>query len=176
MHASKLQPAVLGGLVLGVLSALPIINLGNACCCLWVVSGGVVAAYLLQNGQPAPVTAGDGAAVGFLAGVFGALVWQVLAVPVTLLMGPLQERMLDRVLNTGDLPDNVRQMFETLRQNAGFSIARFVVGSIFTLFVSVIFSTVGGLVGAALFRTKRPPLPPDLPGDAGGTVLPGPSY
>ena len=91
-------------------------------------------------------------------------------------MGPLQERLLERLLNTGDLPENVRQVFETLRQNAGFSIARFVVGSVFTLFVSVIFSTVGGLVGAVVFRKKLPPPPPGLPGDVGGTALPGPSY
>jgi hypothetical protein len=176
MHASKLQPALLGGLVLGVLSALPLVNMGNACCCLWVVAGGGVAAYLLQNNQAAPITSGDGAAVGFLAGVFGAVVWQALAIPVTVLMGPFQERMLDRMLSTGDLPENVRQVFETLRQNAGFSIVRFVIGSIFTLFISVIFSTMGGLVGAALFRTKIPPQPPDLSGAAGGTVPPGPSY
>ncbi len=34
---------------MGVLSALPFINILNACCCLWVVTGGVVAAYLLQE-------------------------------------------------------------------------------------------------------------------------------
>ena len=75
MRASKFQPALLGGLVLGVLSALPIINLGNTCCCLWVIAGGMTAAYLLQNAQVAPITSGDGAAVGFLAGVAGAIVW-----------------------------------------------------------------------------------------------------
>jgi hypothetical protein len=176
MPASKFQPALFGGLVLGVLSALPIVNMGNACCCLWVLAGGAVAAYLLQNNQSAPVTAGDGAAVGFLAGVVGAIVWQVVAIPVTVLMGPIQARMLDRLLNTGDLPDNVRPVFEALRQNAGFSIVRFVIGSMFTLVISVIFSTLGGLAGAALFRKKVPPLPPDLPGDQGGTALPGSSY
>jgi len=176
MHASKLQPALLGGLVLGVLSALPIVNMGNACCCLWVIAGGVTAAYLLQNGQAAPITSGDGAAVGFLAGVVGAVVWQLLAIPVTLMMGPLQARMLDRLLATGDLPENMRSVFESLQQNAGFSIARFVLGSVFALFVSVIFSTVGGLLGAAIFRRKAPPLPPALPGDAGGTPLSGSSY
>jgi hypothetical protein len=41
---SKLQPALIGGLVTGVLSALPFVNILNACCCLWVVTGGVVAA------------------------------------------------------------------------------------------------------------------------------------
>jgi hypothetical protein len=176
MHASKLQPALLGGLVLGVLSALPIVSMGNACCCLWVLAGGATAAYLLQNSQPAPISAGDGAAVGFLAGVVGAIVWQVLAIPVTVMMGPIQARMFERLLNSGDVPDNVRPIFEAMQQNAGFGIARFIVGSVFTMFVSVIFSTVGGLVGAALFRRKVPPLPPDLPGDPGGTAPLGSSY
>ena len=54
---------------MGVLSALPLVAAGNLCCCLWVVSGGVVAAYLLQQNQSAPITPGDGALVGLLAGV-----------------------------------------------------------------------------------------------------------
>jgi hypothetical protein len=176
MSASKLQPALLGGLVLGLLSALPIVNMGNACCCLWVLVGGAVAAYLLQASQSAPISSGDGAGVGFLAGVVGAIVWQVVAIPVTILMGPLQARMIERLLAAGDLPENVRPIFESLRQNAGFSVIRFMIGSVFTLFVSVIFSTLGGLAGAALFRQKTPPPPSDLPGDPGGTAMPGPSY
>jgi len=161
--SSKFQPALLGGLVLGVLSALPLVNIGNACCCLWVISGGAVAAYLLQKNQAAPIGAGDGAAVGFLAGVIGGIVWQVLQVPVTLAMGPLQARLMDRLLNTGDLPDTVRPLFETMKQNARVSPVLFLVGGVFTLFVSVIFSTLGGLIGAALFRTKTqpPPIPPE---------------
>ena len=71
---SYAQPALIGGVVMGVLSALPIITAGNVCCCLWVVSGGVVAAYLLQQNQTTPITPGDGALVGLLAGLVGALV------------------------------------------------------------------------------------------------------
>jgi hypothetical protein len=163
--SSKTQAALLGGLLLGVLSALPIVNVGNLCCCLWVITGGVVSAYLLQHAQAAPITAGDGVAVGLLAGVIGAIVWQVLAVPVTILMGPLQARMIERLLNSSDLTDNMRSIFETLRQSAGFSPVRFVMGSVITLVLSVIFSTVGGLIGAALFRKSTPPPPPDLPAD-----------
>jgi len=47
MNSSKLQPALLGGTFLGILSALPIVSAANLCCCLWVVAGGVLAAYLL---------------------------------------------------------------------------------------------------------------------------------
>ena len=60
MQASKLQPAILGGVLIGVLSALPIVSAGNLCCCLWVVLGGVVAAYLLQQNQSTPLNVGDG--------------------------------------------------------------------------------------------------------------------
>jgi hypothetical protein len=158
--SSKFQPALLGGLLLGVLSVLPLVNIGNACCCLWVVSGGAVAAYLLQKNQDAPITPGDGAAVGLLAGIIGAVVWQVLQVPVTLAMGPLVARMTDRMLNTADLPENVRPLFEMLRQNEGFSVVGFIIGGFFTLIVSVVFSSLGGVIGAAMFRVKAPPPPP----------------
>jgi hypothetical protein len=162
MPSSKFQPALFGGLVLGVLSALPLVSVGNLCCCLWVLSGGALAAYLLQRGQSTPITASDGALVGLGAGLIGAIVWQVLAVPVTLMMAPLQARLIERLIDAGDLPDNVRQLFETLRDNSGFSLIRFVIGGFFALLVSIVFSTLGGLIGAAMFRTKTPP-PPQEP-------------
>jgi hypothetical protein len=78
-------------------------------------------------------------------------------------MGPLVARLTERILNTGDLPENVRPLFEMMRQNAGFSLVGFIIGGFFTLIVSVVFSTLGGVIGAALFRTKVPPLPPPEP-------------
>ncbi len=163
MPSSKLQPALLGGLLLGVLSALPIINLGNACCCLWVLAGGAVAAYLLQHNQAAPITTGDGASVGLLAGIFGAIVWQVIALPLAIFWGPVATQFMSRLLENMDLPENARPVLQTLRENAGFSVLRFIIGGFFTLCVSVVFSTLGGLIGAALFRTKVPPPQPDQP-------------
>src|SRR4051794_36719437 len=96
--ASLTQPAIFGGLVMGVLSALPIVSAGNLCCCLWIVSGGVVAAYLLQQNQPAPITQGDGALVGLLAGLAGAFVYLVLSIPITLLVAPMQRQVLARLM------------------------------------------------------------------------------
>ena len=46
-----LQAPLLGGLFIGILSALPVISWGN-CCCLWVVSGGVLAAYSTPGFDP----------------------------------------------------------------------------------------------------------------------------
>src|SRR5436309_8139061 len=96
--SNLVQPALYGGLVMGVLSALPIISAGNLCCCLWVVSGGAVAAYVLQQNQPMPITAGDGALVGLLAGVVGAFVYVILSIPITILVAPIERVLLERVL------------------------------------------------------------------------------
>ena len=68
MSAPKMMPALLGGLFIGVLSSLPYIKGGNVCCCLWVISGGVLAAWLMQQNTPRPVTVGEGALVGLLLG------------------------------------------------------------------------------------------------------------
>src|SRR5262249_57366653 len=85
---SKLPPALVGGLILGILSAIPFVNLGNACCCLWVLIGGIVAAKMLINQSPVlPVGAGDGAAVGALAGAIGAAADLVLGGPLALPFG-----------------------------------------------------------------------------------------
>ncbi len=80
---SRLQPAVIGGVVIGVLSALPLVSAGNCCCCLWIIGGGAVAAYLLQQHQATPITVGDGAVVGAMAGLVGAVVDLVISIPVS---------------------------------------------------------------------------------------------
>jgi hypothetical protein len=72
---------------MGVLSSLPLISVANLCCCLWVISAGVAAAYVLQQGQAEPITPGDGAFVGFLSGLGGAVVYLIISVPLELTIG-----------------------------------------------------------------------------------------
>jgi hypothetical protein len=159
-----LQPAVVGGLVMGVLSALPLISAGNICCCLWVISGGVVAAYVLQQNQPTPITQGDGALVGLLAGLIGAAVHLVLSIPITLLMAPMEHAMMQRIVDfAGSMQPEMRDTLEKLAVQRGqlgpaaFVIGR-IAGFIFMLFLGAIFSTIGGLLGAIFFR--KPDAPP----------------
>ncbi len=45
---ARFQPALLGGLFIGVLSSLPVIGIAN-CCCLWVILGGMLTVYLEQQ-------------------------------------------------------------------------------------------------------------------------------
>jgi hypothetical protein len=154
------QPALIGGLVAGVLSALPIINLVNVCCCLWVVSGGLVAAYLLQEREPAPIQVGDGALVGLMAGVVGALVNFVLSIPVTLLVAPMQRAFMERIIEQGNIPSEMR---EVMTSGTGTALG-LVLTFFFALFAGIVFSTLGGVLGAVIFR-KKPSVPPiiDVP-------------
>jgi hypothetical protein len=166
MRASKLQPALLGGVVIGVLSALPVISAGNCLCCLWVILGGILATYLLQQAQPTPVEAADGAIVGLLAGVVGAVVGTVVSIPIQMLMGPMGSEALRRILEQsgGDMPAEVRDVFEQMSRG-GVGGALMFVGLLMSLVVNAIFGAIGGALGTTLFKPSMPP-PPPVPGFA----------
>jgi hypothetical protein len=154
-----LQPALLGGLLIGVLSALPIVNVVN-CCCLWIVFGGALSAHLLQQGQARPISTGEGALVGLMAGVVGAFAWLVVSIPIQLVVGPLQARLFERALdNAGELPPDARDWLDSLAP-AGVVGVSTVVGFMVMLFSGVIFATLGGVIGAMVVRKDDPPPPP----------------
>jgi hypothetical protein len=157
-----LQPALLGGVVIGVLSALPIINLAN-CCCAWILFGGGLAAYLMQQQRPAPISVGDGALVGLLAGIIGAVIWTVVAIPISAMMIGFESGMLDKVLsNANEMPPDVRSFLESLRSGPVRGLAA-VIGFFVTVCVCSVFGMLGGLFGALFFRKNEPPPPPPPP-------------
>ena len=156
-----MQPALVGGLVMGVLSALPIVYFGNVCCCMWVVSGGVVAAYVLQQNQATPITAGDGALVGLLAGLVGAAVHLVLSIPIDIIMAPFERNMAQRIFDMTGNADMPEWFGEAVRRRAEggllFLILSRMVMFVMMVFVGAIFSTLGGVIGQAIFQKKLPP-------------------
>jgi hypothetical protein len=164
MQASKLQPALLGGVLIGVLSALPIVSAGNLCCCLWVLSGGALAAYLLQQNQPVPLTTGDGAIVGLLAGLVGAVVGTLLSIPIMFAFGPMQAQFTERILDNPDVPKEIRQMLENVGGAGGFSAIWLIFSLFFSLVIDAIFGALGGMLGALYFKKNLPPTgPPPMP-------------
>ncbi len=159
MKASLTQPALIGGLVGGALSALPLIAAGNVCCCLWIVGGGAAAAYVLQQNQSDPVTPADGALVGLLAGIVGAFVYLIVSIPINILVAPLERLVFQRLAETmGNMPPQFRD-YANSSLGAGLAAA---VGFVFMLVLGAIFSTLGGAVGAMVFGRKK--TPPGTPG------------
>jgi len=160
---SRFQPALYGGLFTGVLSALPGVQIGNCCCCLWVVSGGILTTYLLQGRQETPVETSETMLQGLVAGIVGGLLAGVLSVILQPLIGPWQQQMVMRMMERfqGMMPPESRQQFEAAmqaqQQSAGSSIQMEVVRSLIFVPVSAAFSTAGAALGLAFFRKKTPP-------------------
>jgi hypothetical protein len=138
---------------MGVLTGLPIVSAGNLCCCLWVIGGGVVAAYVLQQNEQGPITAADGALVGLLAGVIGAFVYLIVSIPISILVAPMERMVVQRIIERMDMPPEFR---EYAAHGVGTGI-RLILGFLFWLFVGAAFSTIGGLIGQAIFVKKTPP-------------------
>jgi hypothetical protein len=179
MSVSLFQPALLAGIVIGVLSALPIVSVGNCCCCMWVIGGGALAAWLLQQNSARGITIAEGMLAGMAAGVVGAVV----AVPISLasqaLLGGLglERDLLNRILeNAQSMPPEVRDALERARASsftAGGGVLRALILLVFSLAINLVFATLGGLLGAFFFRKDSetsnwgapvepppPPLPP----------------
>jgi hypothetical protein len=158
--APKLQPALFGGLFIGVMSALPIISLGNCVCCMWVLGGGALAVYLMQQNHPYQVNVADGALVGLLAGIVGGIVGGVLLIPVVMMFGPYQQQLLRRILEANpNVPQQTRDMFEQMAAGGAIVGVALVIKIIFGVCIDAVFGMLGGLLGVALFK-KKDALPP----------------
>jgi hypothetical protein len=150
----KVKPALLGGLIAGVLSVIPFVS---TCCCIWAALGGLLATFMYIKSAPAPVSTGDGAVVGALTGVIGSIIYVIIGLPLALVFG------------TG------AQVEEAFRRSgvqvpvAGIALVLlscFIV--VILLFVSAI---IGGLIAVPIFEKRKgqtAPPPPPAPGTPGG--------
>jgi hypothetical protein len=154
------QPALLGGLFIGVLSSLPLIGGLNACCCLWVVTGGVLTVYLLQQSKPEPIETGDAVLAGLIAGLVGGVIVCVVHYLKMLIVGPIINDALQQarsqIESNADMPPAARDMtLRILQMMSGTGGAALL--ALITLPVYAVFSMLGSLLGLAFFRKKTPP-------------------
>lgn len=157
--SSRSQAILIGGTFTGVLSALPIVSVAN-CCCVWLIGGGAITAYLLQQGQTEPISLADASVGGCLAGVFGAFVSAVVSVPIQLVTQPLQRQMADFLRGNSDVPPEVVEMVEQL---SGAGVAAVLFGFVVMLVLGMVFSTLGGLLGGIVFRRDGQAVANDTP-------------
>ncbi len=151
---NRTKAAAIGGGLAGILSALPLIG---SCCFLWALAGGVLAVFMYQKGAGGPMSAGDGAKLGALAGAIGAGIYLVIALPMMLLSGGAA-------------------MSEALRQSGGgdaigagalAGLGAFIVVVVAAIIVGL--TAVGGMIGAAIFgKGAAAPPPPPAGGFGGG--------
>ena len=171
---NKVKPALIGGVLLGLLSVIPFVSALNVCCCLWAILGGMLASHLYVKNSAVPATAGDGAILGALAGVIGAAVAIIVGTPISYVMGPTMRNLLLSLAENMD-----RQQAEMMRRQIEMtgsdSIVAVIVNQLILGFLLIIFATIGGLIGTALFEKRKggaPPPPPPMTGGPGAYLPP----
>ncbi|MCA1631125.1 MAG: hypothetical protein LC785_15555 [Acidobacteria bacterium] len=153
----RTKATVIGGLLAGIPSALPVISI---CCFLWALAGGALSVFLHTKNDATPMTPGDGAKLGLRAGVVGAIAYLVIAVPIMLITGAAS--IAQGLQRAGGETAGMAGMAAGLGFFFVFVAAAIIVG----------LTALGGLIGAAIFGKGRPggmgTPPPPPPSDFGG--------
>ena len=157
---NKLKPALIGGVLLGLLSAIPVVNLVNVCCCLWALIGGLLASYLYIKNSPVPASAGDGAILGALAGLVGAVIVVVIGIPISIIAGGITRELLIRLIENVN-PGQAEAI--RIQMEASSTIPGAIVNGIILAVLLVIFSTIGGLLCVPIFEKRKGSIPPPPP-------------
>lgn len=171
-----LRPILLGGLVCGLCSGLPLIQNFNCCCCMWGVLGGGLAGYLLVKAVGFP-TDGDGAVVGLGSGALGGAIAGMLNFLLFMLQGPqqLQEAMNQALSQMDNVPPEFQQIFAQL-----FDILRsgsplfMLLGVIMQILIFSPVGAIGGFIGVRIFRSQTAGSFPSAGFSGGGFPQGGP--
>jgi len=146
-----LVPALVGGAVAGILSAVPFLN---CLCCLWIIGGAVLAAYLLAKDSPVALTAGDGAILGIFTGIVGAIIDAVVSIPFQAINSQFVQRFMEGLAEyTEDMP----QGWEKFLEKGAFepSAAMFMIGLLISVVIFSLLGALGGIIGMSIFRKKQ---------------------
>lgn len=163
---ARFQPALLGGLFIGVLSALPVIGIAN-CCCLWVILGGMLTTYLQQQPTPVPIETSAAALSGLIAGAIGGIIQSVAGMIMFRFVGGDSQQAIEQALtNIPNLPPETVEWVRSLSQGSTLALVTMAV----TVPIYAVFGMLGALLGLAFFRKK---ITPDMP--MGPTGPMGPS-
>ncbi len=149
-----LKPALIGGVLLGILSSLPVLNLFNCFCCAWIVGGGLLAAYLYVKDSPSPLSLGSGVAIGLFAGIIGAIVSVLFLIPLHFLIGSgmgFTEQAREAIEQIPSIPNETREAMRSLLDR-GFIYFLL----IFELVRFCLFAMLGGAIGVAIFEKRKP--------------------
>jgi hypothetical protein len=151
------QPALTGGMFLGVLSSLPFIQAGNCIFCMWVLLGGGIATVMLTKQRPSGITYGDGAFVGVLSGLFGAVVGTILQLSFRAMATRLfesQQQQLEQMLTQIGAEGPMRDWI--LRSMSGEVSATTVTFTFFTNLIAFsLFAMIGGILTIALLNKRK---------------------
>ncbi len=181
---NKIKPALIGGVILGLLSAIPFVGVVNACCCAWAIVGGLAATYFYVKDSATPARPADGAVLGVIAGLIGAVIYVILGIPLGILTGNATLALIASIMgNINPEAAIAMEQQAALMQNqsVGALILSSIPGALIGAVLLIIFATIGGLIGVPLFEKRKgggagvppPPAPGGYAVGGGGGYNPG---
>lgn len=163
------QPALIGGLIVGVFSAIPGVSVLNCCFCGWALIGGAVAASMTIKRSPRFPSSGEAAQIGLWAGVVAAVTFVLFSIPI-LISGVTTEAALKLVESiSGNIsnPELQTALEEMLDQSRNLTAGERLLTSFPVLLLQAAgylgFTVLGSLLTRALRRPASPPMPPSPP-------------
>ena len=149
---SKFVPVLVGGLVMGFLTSIPVVGGG---CCLWAMAGGAVAGLMYIKRAGSPVQMGEGAMLGGIAGVVGGIIHTIIGLPLAYLV----------------YGSNMHSNIGSAQYGAAGYLLMSGIGAFIAL---VVFGALGGIISVSLFEKRKqgagfqPPQPPPPQQNFGG--------
>ncbi len=165
----KIRVSLISGAVIGVVWAIPGLNLINCCCCAGVILGGYLAVYLYRQEfteEMPPMESSDAVVLGIMSGVVAAFAAMVLNLIILALFGDVGAELarsilaslIERLEESGSFPpeaiDEMKNEFErSVSQSRTFTgiMADLVVN----LIINPLFAMAGALIGYSVFRPKK---------------------
>lgn len=155
----KFTPALYGGIIIGILSSVPFLNLINCLCCAGVIIGGLLAVYFYKQNLTTDTslfTSSDCLQVGLLAGIIGAFVGTILSLVFQIIFGNVVGEFILEYLRTSELeiPEEAINSIEQAlsQQLTFFSI---IIDLVTSIILFSLFGLLGGIIGYKLFEPKQ---------------------
>lgn len=172
MEQSKFKPALISGIIFGLLSSIhiliPRLPLVNCLCCGWLLICGAVAVKLYSNSTQGSVSTSQGALIGLMAGGVAALFRNTLGVITSLFAKTISNEEMREVFRqafeqqrnlTSQQIDQAMKYVEVfLDHKMAFIFLGFLIGTA----IMAGLGSLGGIIGAAFFNKGKtpPPTPP----------------
>jgi hypothetical protein len=151
------QPALTGGMFLGLLSSIPVISAGNCLCCMWVLLGGGITAVMLLKQRPSGITYGDAAFGGVLSGLFGSVVGTVIQTAVHAIAARFfdsQQQQLEDLFRQVGFEGPMKDWL--LRVSSGEISPGTILFTFFTnLIAFALFAMIGGILAIAILNKRK---------------------
>ncbi len=126
---------------MAVLSNVPLVKLANCIACMWLWAGGIFGVWLYRNyeGEGTLITAGDGAIIGVVSGIFGA----ILSTIINAVFGGVG-LVSSLIAQSGS--GTAKEFLGSIAIAGALSI----LGLLFNFVIHIMFGAIGGAIGAAL--------------------------